>query len=292
MKLRRVEYSNIQRRPSLISITKWTVGLILSASFILNNLDVIGLKINNPMPWLSVSHWINQARSPINNKEIRLSKEQMVGKHVLVQLDNKVMKTEIDSKLGIALNSMFVSKKLPMKQVFFSTKDCPLMIEKVTSKFGLNEFSCEVRTITIEKVIYKYQDEYYQKDVRLDNIILKRLDKILENTKERESIAKVLWEGKNTIIKFDNVILEDEEKVNVVIKKHWDLYKENKKNNNSINIENCPNQVTGALSLHSSFDCRLITFDIKDAIIEHNDNKELINTSVSDIVLYNFKLKI
>lgn len=293
----------ISSKISFFTWIKWIVGLTVSTSFITNNLDVIGVKVDNPIPWLSVSNLVNKLRDPLK-KEVEISEENILKNnyHILVEFKEDISKKEKDKRIGLMLNQLFINKKIPLKQYVLENKKCPLIIENTFNKLGLNYFSCELKIIVVKDVVYKNKDKFYKKDIRLDNVFLKQLSPIIKNAEKNDQLASWVFDkyNKDSInLHIKNNTLTQEEKENLIIKKNWDIYqKYYKKTNvifnlsNEIKITKCPTTMENILSIQASFDCRLINFNIKNAPFIENGSVKKFSTSVSDIVLYNFKLNL
>ncbi len=299
----RINVNLISSKKSFFTWIKWIVGLIVSTSFITNNLDVIGVKVDNPIPWLSVSNLVNKLRDPLK-KEVEISEENILKNnyHILVEFKDDISKKEKDKTISFMLNQLFINKKIPLKQYVLENKKCPLIIDNTFNKLGLNYFSCELKIIVVKDVVYKNKDKFYKKDIRLDNVFLKQLSPIIKNAEKNDKLASWIFDkyNKDSInLHIKNNTLTQEEKENLIIKKNWDIYqKYYKKTNvifnlsNEIKITKCPTTMENILSIQASFDCRLINFNIKNAPFIENGSVKKFSTSVSDIVLYNFKLNL
>lgn len=275
---------------SLLSWVRLIVILIISISFILNNLDILGIKVNNPIKWMSVSYFFNSFREPIQ-KELKISEEKVKqGKYkIILKIDDNLSYIEKEKKIGVLLNSMVINKKIPNEQLIIDRKNCSKVIEDTIRKIGLKEFSCEVEVITVKNIAYRYNNEYYNKDVRLDNIIMKRLDFIIKETPDYEdSVSTEINNNIPTIKLKENI--KDNEKQNIIIKKNWELYM-NKYPQNQMVTELCPKDLIDLLTLYVSFECRLLTFKINNSLVKENNRNKIYNIDVSDIILYDFKLK-
>lgn len=299
----RINVNLISSKKSFFTWIKWIVGLIVSTSFITNNLDVIGVKVDNPIPWLSVSNLVNKLRDPLK-KEVEISEENILKNnyHILVEFKDDISKKEKDKTISFMLNQLFINKKIPLKQYVLENKKCPLIIDNTFNKLGLNYFSCELKIIVVKDVVYKNKDKFYKKDIRLDNVFLKQLSPIIKNAEKNDKLASWIFDkyNKDSInLHIKNNTLTQEEKENLIIKKNWDIYqKYYKKTNvifnlsNEIKITKCPTTMENILSIQASFDCRLINFNIKNAPFIENGSVKKFSTTVSDIVLYNFKLNL
>lgn len=299
----RINVNLISSKKSFFTWIKWIVGLIVSTSFITNNLDVIGVKVDNPIPWLSVSNLVNKLRDPLK-KEVEISEENILKNnyHILVEFKDDISKKEKDKTISFMLNQLFINKKIPLKQYVLENKKCPLIIDNTFNKLGLNYFSCELKIIVVKDVVYKNKDKFYKKDIRLDNVFLKQLSPIIKNAEKNDKLASWIFDKytKDSInLHIKNNTLTQEEKENLIIKKNWDIYqKYYKKTNvifnlsNEIKITKCPTTMENILSIQASFDCRLINFNIKNAPFIENGSVKKFSTTVSDIVLYNFKLNL
>lgn len=299
----RINVNLISSKKSFFTWIKWIVGLIVSTSFITNNLDVIGVKVDNPIPWLSVSNLVNKLRDPLK-KEVEISEENILKNnyHILVEFKDDISKKEKDKTISFMLNQLFINKKIPLKQYVLENKKCPLIIDNTFNKLGLKYFSCELKIIVVKDVVYKNKDKFYKKDIRLDNVFLKQLSPIIKNAEKNDQLASWIFDkyNKDSInLHIKNNTLTQEEKENLIIKKNWDIYqKYYKKTNvifnlsNEIKITKCPTTMENILSIQASFDCRLINFNIKNAPFIENGSVKKFSTSVSDIVLYNFKLNL
>ena len=299
----RINVNLISSKKSFFTWIKWIVGLIVSTSFITNNLDVIGVKVDNPIPWLSVSNLVNKLRDPLK-KEVEISEENILKNnyHILVEFKDDISKKEKDKTISFMLNQLFINKKIPLKQYVLENKKCPLIIDNTFNKLGLKYFSCELKIIVVKDVVYKNKDKFYKKDIRLDNVFLKQLSPIIKNAEKNDKLASWIFDkyNKDSInLHIKNNTLTQEEKENLIIKKNWDIYqKYYKKTNvifnlsNEIKITKCPTTMENILSIQASFDCRLINFNIKNAPFIENGSVKKFSTTVSDIVLYNFKLNL
>lgn len=299
----RISRNLMSSKISFFTWIKWIVGLTVSTSFITNNLDVIGVKVDNPIPWLSVSNLVNKLRVPLK-QEVEISEENILKNnyHILVEFKDDISKKEKDKTISFMLNQLFINKKIPLKQYVLENKKCPLIMDNTFNKLGLNYFSCELKIIVVKDVVYKNKDKFYKKDIRLDNVFLKQLSPIIKNAEKNDQLASWIFDkyNKDSInLHIKNNTLTQEEKENLIIKKNWDIYqKYYKKTNvifnlsNEIKITKCPTTMENILSIQASFDCRLINFNIKNAPFIENGSVKKFSTSVSDIVLYNFKLNL
>lgn len=271
------------------------IAPLLSLSFILNNLDIIGIERENPIPWLSISHLTNKfLREEINDVPIEISKKDAISAKILIDIPENILNNQIHDYV-----TSYISKnKSDNKLKFIDKKNtsCDKILKKILTVEEEKSSACELNILTAKDVVFFHKNKYFKKDFRIDNIHLKMLSSLSEkiNPLIQNQVVFKLKDGLKIIdLSNINTSITNQERGRLILYNEFLLYKSNIKKNNILEKKSCEEiDIAKPYFVNVKYECEMVEFQVVHSVFKDTDGKyKVMSIALQDIYFNNIRLK-
>lgn len=287
-------------------VIKLSLALFATSSFLLNNLDIIGVQQENPIPWLSISKGWEMLRPKINDKLKIVTSDQIANAKIFIEVPDNLEGRRVKDFIQNEILNGVINKKSNYSGVEVENRRCSEVISKWilntlkdTIEIPANE--CIIQTLTAKDVFSSHKGQYFKRDYRVDNLYLKNIEyltkNISEDIKQKVNANIIEYKGRKLLnlkdIKDGEKDLSNETIAALVLEQQLKEFKNGNKYLNQINKLECGSKLNNEImNINMGFDCEIIEFEIKDVLFIGVDGKtNIISTNAIDLNLKNVRLK-